>query len=129
MKRPVQKAFVLAVGIALMFAAGCGEAQTPSEKKSRLIAAKNIELKKQLAQRAKEIEGLKSQHAGEIKRQEKKLADSQKQTENCKKQLRQDIQEKVNDVLVVAMEEITELRAENETLKAQIEQLKAKSKD
>ncbi len=129
MKRPVQKAFVLAVGVALMFAAGCGETQAPSEKKSRLIAAENIELKKQLAQRAGEIEGLKSQHAGEIKRQEKKLADCRKQTEDCKKELKQDIQGKVNDVLAVAMEEITKLRAENETLKAQIEQLKAKSKD
>ena len=122
MKRPVLIAFALTVGVAVIFLAGCQESEAPSQKKSRLIAAENMELKKTLQQREKEIETLKIQHARDVERREKALAQCRKQTENCRKELEEGLDEKVNDVLGTMMEEIAKLRAENEALKAKIEQ-------
>ena len=126
MNRPLHNAFILVFAIALISAAGCQKAQAPSEKKSRLIAAENIELKKQLAQRDKQIEGLKTKHAAQIKQEQGKLTQCQKQTADCRQQLKEDMDEKVNEVLVAMMDESAKIRMENLALKAEIDELKAK---
>ena len=57
-----------------MLIVGCGvHKEPPSVKMSRAVAAENIELRKELAQSSKEIEKLKKQHSGELKKQEKLL--------------------------------------------------------
>ena len=122
MRRRVLIAFAVTVGVVLMLFAGCQEAEAPSQKKSRLIAAENIELKKTIQQRDKEIESLKTRHAREIERQEKALEQCRKKTENCRKELEEKLDEKVKDVLGAMMDEMAELRAENEALKAKTEQ-------
>jgi len=98
MKRPAVKAFVLVVGVAVMLTAGCGPQEPPDLKKSRAIAAENIELRKELAQSSKEIEKLKDQHGKEL--------DEQKN-------------------LDTVLEENKKLRDENARLKAQIEELRS----
>lgn len=139
MRKPARKALILAVSIGLMSIAGCQEAQTetPGAKTSRLIAAQNIELKKQMAQRdkqiedlkarqAKQIEALNGQHAKQLKGEQKKLEDCQNQAKNCQEQLGKKMDETVGEILTSALEEGAKIREENEALKAQIAELKTK---
>jgi chromosome segregation ATPase len=130
MKGTVQKMLILVVGvIVFVLIAGCQESATggPTDaKKSRLIAAENIELKKQLARYDKQIEKLKEQHSKEIKRQdellakcqeEKKVRQEEKTDENTKEQM--------DELSEFIMEQLSKLQEENENLKSQIENLKA----
>jgi outer membrane murein-binding lipoprotein Lpp len=138
MKGTVQKMLILAVGIiGFVLIAGCQESATtrlsssktggPADaKKSRLVAAESMELKKQLARYDKQIEKLKEQHSKEIKRQQELLAKCQKE-----KKVRQE--EKIDESAKGQMDELTtfivelnaKLQEENENLKSQIEELKA----
>jgi len=126
MRRHVRKGIILVFVVAIAIAAGCQESQTPSEKKSRVIAAQNMELQKQLAERDKQIDDLKAQYAARIGLEQKKLAECEKQTAGCKQQLEQGMEEKVNDILVASIEESAKVREENTALKAEIVELKAK---
>lgn len=139
MRKPARKALIIVAGIVLMHIAGCQEAQTetPGTKKNRLIAAQNIELKKQVAQRdkqmedlkarqGKQIEGLNEQHAKQLKGEQKKVEDCQRQAQGCEEQLGKKMDETVGEVLTSALEEGAKVREENEALKAQIAELKTK---
>ena len=123
MKESARKALVMAIGVAVMLIAGCGEKEPPSVKKSRTIAAENIELRKQLDNRSKEIERLREQHDKGIKKQEELLAECQREIETWKKKSKQNIRRQAESVVDRLMEEIAKLRGENEKLKAQIEEL------
>jgi len=139
MRKPARKALIIVAGIVLMYIAGCQEAQTetPGTKQSRLIAAQNIDLKKQVVQRdkqiedlkarqAKQIEALNGQHAKQIKQEQKKLEECQKQAQGCEEQLGKKMDETVGEILTAALEEGAKIREENEALKAQIAELKTK---
>jgi gas vesicle protein len=127
MEGTAQKVFILAAGIIVfVLIAGCQESATggPTDaKKSRLIAAENLELKKELANRDKEIERLKELHSKEIKRQEGLLAKCQEEKEVWQKKADENIKAQVSEVSTVVMEQNSKLREENENLKAQIEKL------
>jgi gas vesicle protein len=128
MKGMVRKMFVLAVGtILVVLMAGCQESATggPTDaKKSRLIAAENIELKKQLTRCDKQIEKLKEQHSKEIKRQEELLAKCQKEKEVWQKKSDENIKEQTSEISTAIIELDAKLQEENESLKAQIAKLK-----
>ncbi len=124
MKRPASKEFVLVISIAVMLMAGCGgQNELPSVKKSRTIAAENIELRKELAQNSKEIEKLKEQHSKEIDEQTKLLQTCLQEKDALKKKSRQNIRSQVKGVLDTVLEENKKLREENSKLKAHIEEL------
>jgi hypothetical protein len=129
MKGTAQKVFILAVGvIVFVLIAGCQESATggPTDaKKSRLIAAENLELKKELASRDKEIARLKELHSKEIKRQEGLLAKCQEEKKLWQDRADENIKEQVGEISGVIMEQNSKLREENENLKAQAENLKA----
>ena len=124
MKRSDRKAFVLTVVFAVMLTAGCGPQELPSVKKSRAIAAENIELRKQLAQSGKEIEKLKEQHGREIDEQKKLLQTCLQEKEDWQNKSRQNIRSQVKGVLDTVLEENKKLREENTRLRAQIEELR-----
>ena len=118
MKRLARKAFVLTAGIVLlMLIAGCEEQNKPQSqspgKKDRLVAAENIQLKKDLKQRDEEI------------KQQKMLLDKYMEENRA---LREDAQKNTQTLLGEIMksfaEENEKLRKENEELKAQIKELK-----
>jgi regulator of replication initiation timing len=123
MKKPDRKAFVLTLIFAVMLTAGCGPNEPPSVKKSRTIAAENIELRKQLAQSSKEIEKLKEQHGKELDEQKKLLQTCLQEKEAWKNKSQQNIRNQVKGVLDTVLEENAKLREENTKLKAQIEEL------
>lgn len=123
MKRPARKAFVVVVGIAVMVIAGCGPQEPPSVKKSRTIAAENIELRKQLAQSSKEIEKLKEQHSEDIDEQKKLLETCLQEKDTWKNKSQQNIRNQVKGVLDTVLEENKKLREESNKLNAQIEEL------
>jgi outer membrane murein-binding lipoprotein Lpp len=129
MKGTTQKMFILAVGvIVFVLIAGCQESATggPTDaKKSRLIAAQNMELKKELEQRSKEIERLKELHSKEIKRQEGLLAKCHGEKKLWQDKADENIKEQVGEILAATVELNSKLQEENESLKAQIEKLKA----
>ncbi len=126
MKRPLHKALILVFAISIICAAGCQEAEKPSEKKARVIAAQNMELEKQVAELDKQIDDLKTQHTAKLGLEQKKLANCQKQTADCRQQLKEGMEKKVNDILIVSIEESAKLHKENAKLKAEIAELKAK---
>ena len=126
MKRTVQKAFVLAVGVVVMLMTGCGEPEPPRVKKRSLIAAENMQLTKELAQRSKEIEELNELHDRQLEEQKELLAKSLEERESWKKKSQQNVRGQVEGVLEAVMEQNAQLRQENEKLKAQIEKLKTK---
>ncbi|MHC4488668.1 MAG: hypothetical protein ACYSW7_05760 [Planctomycetota bacterium] len=127
MEKAVRKGFVLVVSVVVvvMLIAGCEEQQLPSAKKSRLIAAENMQLKKELERRSEDIERLKELHDREIQKQEKLLAKCLEEKETWKEKSRQNIRNQVNGVVDAIMEQNAKLRRENEKLKAQIEELTA----
>jgi hypothetical protein len=130
MKVPARKMLVLVAGIAVVLTIGCGPKEPPSIKKSRAIAAENIELRKELDRRSREIETLKEQHGKELDEQKKLLAECLQEKEVWQNKSRQNIRNQVKGVLDTVLEENTKLRestgrltAENTRLKAQIEEL------
>jgi hypothetical protein len=123
MKKPAHKTIILIISIAIMLTAGCGPQEPPSIKKSRTIAAENIELRKQLAQSSKEFEILKKHHSKEINKQKDLLEICLQEKEALKKKSQQNIRNQVKGVLDTILEENQKLREENARLKAQIEEL------
>ena len=122
MRRAVRKMFVLAVGVVVLIV-GCGGQELPGVKKSRLIAAKNMWLTKELERRNKEIERLNELHNRESRKQEKLLAKCVQEQESWKQKARQNVRNQVKGVFDAVMEQNVTLREENEKLKAQIEKL------
>ncbi len=115
------KNIIFAFCFTVFIMSGCNEPQTYSEKQSRLIAAENIELKKQIEELNLEIAKLAEQHQKEIKAQQELLADAQKEIETLKEQSKQDIHNQVQDVLDAVIQQNTELRNEIEKLKEQLQ--------
>jgi len=106
-----------------MLIVGCGEQAPPGVKKSRLIAAENMRLKRELEQRNREIEKLIELHNREIKKQEELLAKCVREKDSWKQKARQNVRNQVKSVFDAVMEQNATLREENEKLKAQIEKL------
>lgn len=123
MKVPAIQAFVLVIVFAVVLTIGCGPQEPPSIKKSRAIAAENIELRKELDRRSKEIEKLKAQHSEEINEQKELLQTCLQEKDAWKKKSQQNIRNQVKGVLDTVLEENKKLREENSKLKAQIEEL------
>lgn len=123
MKRPTRRTFVLAFGIILgvMWIVGCQEENlsdtTPNMKMSRLIAAENIDLKKQ-------IEEQKTAYAKEMEKQKKLLDGCLADKKVLEKRTKKEIERQVNEVVSVVIAKNAELRQENKNLKAQIDELK-----
>ena len=124
MKTAVQNIFVLAVGIAVISIAGCGQPETPSEKMSRLISVENTRLKKELELRNSQIERLTRLHNKESEKQVKLLAECVKEKESWKQRAQQNVRNQVKGVLDSVIEQNAKLREENEKLKTQIEKLR-----
>lgn len=116
MKQTVLKTVFLAICVSffVILTCGCEEELTPSEKKSRLIAAENIELQKQLAKKDKEIERLKSA-----------LEKCNAEKEEQKQKMDKEIEHIGEGTMKIFMENI-QLQEENEKLKKQIEELENK---
>lgn len=126
MRKRAQKAFILAVGVTIVLSAGCQEEEISGTRKTRLIASENIRLSKEIEKRDEKIQKLEKLHAEQIERQEELLTECLAQKETLEGKLQQNLRELVDSVLAVVMEKNVELRGENESLRAQIEQLKTK---
>jgi predicted small lipoprotein YifL len=124
MKRAVRKIFVLAVCVVVISIAGCGQQELPSVKKSRLIAAENMRLTKELERRDKEIESIRELHNKEIKKQEELLAKCVREKDSWKQKAQQNVRNQVKGVFDAVMEQNAKLREENKKLKAEIEKLR-----
>jgi septal ring factor EnvC (AmiA/AmiB activator) len=116
-------ALVLLCSLTLILTGGCGPQEAPSFKKGRTIAAENIELRKELDRRNKEIKVLKAQYSEKIDEQRERLRKCLQEKEELKEKSRQNVREQVSSVLETVMEENRKLREENARLKAQIEKL------
>lgn len=135
MKRIAHKTLVLTVGVlaVTLFIAGCQDEQKQTntignDKRSKLVAAQNVALKKT-------IEKQKLRHAGEMQRQrklhEKKMKQQKKPLDACRKQnkiledmSREGVESYMRSVLGPLVDENEKLRKENEALKVQVRNLK-----
>jgi len=122
---------VLAVIFCCFLFAGCennANIETPSEKKSRLIAVENAQLKKDL-ENQKVL--CKTQLTNQEKRSDRDIKRLNNALDNCKKE-NQSLQEiskggvenYMSDIVGPLSDRVVELEKENEALKGQIEQLK-----
>lgn len=116
-------ALVLLCSLALILTIGCGPQEPQNVKKTRVIAAENIELRKQLDRRNKEIEMLKEQNKKETNAQKKQLQECLQEKEEWQNKSRQNIRNQVKGVLDTVLEENTKLREENNQLRSQIAEL------
>ena len=123
MRRPDLKTFMFIAFCAVILTAGCGPQEPPDVRKSRVIAAENIELRKELDRRNKELELLKEQYAKEVREQKKRLQACLQEKEELKNKSRQNIRNQVKDVLDSVLAENRKLSDENVRLKAQIAEL------
>jgi hypothetical protein len=123
MRRPDFKIFTLIVFCAVMLTAGCGPQEPPDVRKSRVIAAENIELRKELDRRNKQLELLKEQYAKEVREQKKRLQACLQEKEELKNKSRENIRNQVKDVLDTVLAENRKLSDENARLKSQIAEL------
>ena len=131
MRMGVLKSFMLAAGVVvIVLIVGCEEQQQqPDTKMARVMAAENIQLKKDLEERDSEIKKLKEQYGKESKEQEQLLAECQKSVEDLQEQLAGKFESQTNEFFEALTGDIGNLREENDNLKAQIETLKAKLED
>lgn len=123
MKGLILRALALTIGAFIVLGAGCQTQESPDAKKSRLIAAENMRLEKELAQRGRDIERLKTQHDKEMKQQQEQLTKCLERKAALEKQLQENVKEQVESVLTAVVEENAKLQQEIKALKAQIEKL------
>jgi hypothetical protein len=122
MKRLARKTYLLAVGIAvgIILITGCQEQNlpdaAPSEKMSRLIAAENIDLKKQIEQQ-------RTAHAREMQKKQKLLDKCLADKKALEKRTKKEIERQVDEVASLVIAKNGELRQENEALKVQVKNL------
>jgi len=143
MARSVSKMLVLAIGIffGTMLFAGCEEEEKLSDtrldtkqdteldtKQSRLVAIENAQLKRQIEKlkslHAGEMEKQKNLHAKEMERQKKLLDNCTRNKEALEKMSREGVDNYMQNILGPVVDENAKLREEIKTLKAQIEKLK-----
>jgi len=110
--------FVVAAALA-----GCQQ-PTPSEKQARLLAAENIDLKRQVADQQKEIAALQRKHGEELARRDQEVARCQARIEALQKDLQKGIAERVGDVTTRVMDENAQLRKQVERLQAELKKQK-----
>jgi DNA anti-recombination protein RmuC len=106
----------------------CQEEQLQSERKTRLIADENIQLKSQLAERDETIERLKRRHAEQIKQKDELLKNCEQQKKSLKEQVIRTIDEQVSSVLAEVLDENAKSRDEINNLKEKIEKLEEQTK-
>ena len=102
---------ILLAATGAIFITGCEEEAQTNTKKSRLIAAENAQLKKDLAQCRAEIE------------KQKRLVEECLEEEAAIKELENNIKE-ITDNALADFEENMKLREENEELKSKIKEFK-----
>ena len=113
MKMAGKTSVILAVAIVVVLGllTGCEEQNLSDTRKSRLVAAENMQLKKDLAQRDEEIE-----------KQKGLLAECIEEQEMAAKQVQKSLKE-LSDTALKDFEEIISLKQENSELRAQLDQL------
>jgi DNA anti-recombination protein RmuC len=117
---------ILAVSLIFVaaLAAGCQRERASNEKQARLLAAQNVELKDKIAAQEVQIKTLRQEHAEKIRAQGELLAQYKNQNEALRKDLREGIAARVEDVAAAVMNENARLRREIEQLRAEVEKLK-----
>lgn len=100
------------IAMAAILLAGCQESESNMIRKARLVGSENIQLKKQLAEKDKEIQGLKD----EIARLEKEKAREHEEFGNTTI--------KTLQIMAETQAQYDILAAENKKLKEELEKLK-----
>ena len=126
----VAKIFLLSVFVFFLLIAGCEDqffsspspTTAPSEKKARLIAVENVQLKDQI-----------QQLNAKIKKERASIEKIKQENVNLKNELQQDTEQLFEDMVISVLEtagkENEQLRAENERLSSEVTQLKEQSEE
>ena len=112
--------------ISFLMITSCSETHTSSVRQSRLVAAENLELKKQIDQLNTEIETLKAEQQKELDEQKELLTAAQKEIETWKEKSRQNVRDQIQDVLDSVIQENQDLQKQIEQLKSALETQKAR---
>ena len=139
MKESGHKTLVLAAGIiiSILLIAGCEEEEKlsntmpdtiPDMKRSRLIAAENAQLQKQIEElkilHASQMERQKNLNAKDKDRQQKLLDNCLREKKGIEEMSKKGVEGYMQDVLGPLTDENTKLQEEIKALKAEIEKLK-----
>jgi hypothetical protein len=97
------------------------------EKMSKLIAAQNVDLKKQLEEQplahARELQAQRKRHEKEMKRQKTLLDRCMQQNESYEELSREGVESYMSNIAGPLVDENEKLRKENEALKVQVQDL------
>jgi TolA-binding protein len=128
MSRIIQTLTAVSFVVLFSFSTGCTTRQEPpSVRRSRAIAAENIELKKQIQQRDRQIEEMRLQQERETTGLREELQKITEERDAWETRAKRNIREQVKGVLDAVVEDNARLRKENNDLKKQIEELKAEN--
>jgi hypothetical protein len=145
MKTTAHKTTVLVLGVlfAILFIAACQEGQSQTntvsngqtsrlsevEKMSKLVAAQNVDLKKQLKEQerlhARELQSHGALHDKQMKKQKTLLEKCRQQNKALEEVSRGTVESYMSGVLGPVVDENEKLRKENEALKVQVQNLQS----
>jgi hypothetical protein len=124
MKGPIKGIIISAFAILIAVAGGgCNQQESQGTKRTKLIAAENMRIKKELADLEKEIESLKQLHQLKLVEKQSQLNRCQREKQAWQQKAQENIQNQVTGVLDIIMNDIKKLRQENERLKATLERI------
>jgi hypothetical protein len=111
--------------VALVLLAGCQQpGEAPDGRQTRLLAAENADLQRQLAARQAEIEALQQRQTKELRQRDYELIRCKARIAVLEQKLKQGADERATGVAAVVMDENAKLRRQVEELQAQVEKLK-----
>lgn len=124
MKKSGQAILILLVVVfSVMLVTGCEE-EASNDRMAKLIANENRQLKKQLEQRDEEMQRQKQRLEKEIEKQTQQLEKCEKAKKVLEQRSAEELDQKVQSVLVVIINQNAELRKEIAALKQELEALK-----
>jgi regulator of replication initiation timing len=94
--------------------------QNDGDKRARLLAAENMELKDRLAGQQTRMQTLEQQHVQELGQQGQELTQCKQRVEQLQKDVAQGVAERAGDVAAKLMDENAKLRKEIEDLRADL---------
>lgn len=124
MRALFHKELIIVFGFLFALIAGCAGPEDMNVKMSRIVAAENMELKEELRQQDWEIKTLKEQHEQLVKDLKETITGLKEQVKALEEKSKQNVRGQVEGVLDIVVEQNAQLKAMNERLKEEIEQLK-----
>jgi ribosomal protein L19E len=124
MRRTLSGCIAAGLVLAVVATLSTGCQPTDAEKRARLLAAENMQLKDQLARQQTQMQTLEQQNVEELAQQGQELARCKQRVEQLQKDVARGVAQRVGEVTAKVMEENAKLRKEADDLRAELAKVK-----